>query len=142
MGGNRVDEDAREFFGAVIPIFKALTGILIAFFIVFLLVSLLPLMLRAAGSPAYASLPEVLKEFTRGLGTVMGGLLWAVFGLIIAFIVIWVFAAILPAFMKAKPWKYIKWRDEALETLRLRYAKGEITEQQYLEMKRTLEEET
>ncbi|MEM2963878.1 MAG: SHOCT domain-containing protein [Candidatus Bathyarchaeia archaeon] len=142
MAVRRINEDVREFFSAVIIILKVLAGIFIAFLAVLLLVYLLPLALRAAGSPAYISLPEALREFTRGLGTVMGGLLWAIFGVIIAIIVIWVIAAIFPVFMKAKPWRHIKWRDEALETLRLRYAKGEITEKRYLEMKRILEEET
>ena len=34
-------------------------------------------------------------------------------------------------------WRY---RDEALEILRARYARGEITKEQYLEMKKALEE--
>lgn len=35
------------------------------------------------------------------------------------------------------PWRY---RDEALETLRTKYARGEITKEQYLETKKVLEE--
>jgi len=37
-----------------------------------------------------------------------------------------------------RPWW--RYRDEALEILKARYARGEITKEQYLEMKKTLEE--
>jgi uncharacterized membrane protein len=70
----------------------------------------------------------------------MGGLLWAILGLVVAIFVLWALAMFLPPILKAKPWKQIKIVDEASATLRTRYAKGELTKEQYLEMKKTLED--
>ena len=41
--------------------------------------------------------------------------------------------------LERTPLRHFKSRDEAFEALKLRYAKGEITKEQFLEMKKTLE---
>jgi uncharacterized membrane protein len=46
----------------------------------------------------------------------------------------------LPAIAKVSPWKQIRNGDEALDTLKIRYAKGELTKEQYLDMKKTIED--
>ncbi|MBS7645325.1 MAG: SHOCT domain-containing protein [Candidatus Bathyarchaeia archaeon] len=134
------DEDLHGFYSALGGLLKALVGILIAFLAVFLFAYLLPVVLGVVKAPVLAPLSESLTGFARVFGAVLGGLLWAIFGLIIAVFVIWALATFIPAALKAKPWKYVKVRDEALEALRLRYAKGEISREEYLEAKRTLEE--
>jgi putative membrane protein len=135
------DEEFRGVYGALGGLFKALIGILIAFFAVFLFAYLLPIVLGVVGAPEFRPLSESLTGFARVFGAVMGGLLWAVFGLIIAVFVIWALSAFIPAALKAKPWRHVKVRDEALEALRLRYAKGEISKEEYLERRKLLEEE-
>jgi uncharacterized membrane protein len=132
--------EAREFYNALFGLLKALVGIVVAFFVIFLFIYLLPVMLRIVGQPEFRSVSELLVEFARAFGAVMGGLLWAILGLVVAIFVLWALAMFLPPILKAKPWKQIKIVDEASATLRTRYAKGELTKEQYLEMKKTLED--
>ena len=136
-----MENELRGLYGALGGLLKALIGILIAFFAIFIFAYLLPIVLRVVEAPELKPLSESVSGFARGFGAVIGGLLWAIFGLIVAVFVIWALATFVPAVLKAKPWKYIKTRDEALETLRLRYAKGEISKKEYLEIKKMLEEE-
>lgn len=69
----------------------------------------------------------------------LGALGSAIFGLIIAIIVILILVAIGLAILERTPSRHVTATDEALRTLKLRYAKGEITKEQFLEMKKTLE---
>lgn len=136
-----MDDEGREFYTVVGGLLKALAGLIVAFFVIALFVYTLPVILRSAGEPEIRVWAESIREFARGFGVVVGGLLWAIFALVIIILAIGTVAAFLPLIFKTKPWKYIKIRDEALESLRLRYAKGEITKEQYVEMKKVLEEE-
>jgi len=73
---------------------------------------------------------------------------WWFSGLLGAIIMFLVFAGLLLLISKLIFWGTWRahlrpswsYRDENLEILRSRYAKGEITKEQYLEMKKTLEE--
>jgi uncharacterized membrane protein len=136
-----MDDEGREFYTVVGGLLKALAGLIVAFFVIALFVYTLPVILRSAGEPEIRSWAESIREFARGFGAVVGGLLWAIFALVIIILIIGAVASFLPLIFKTKPWKYIKIRDDALESLRLRYAKGEITKEQYVEMKKVLEEE-
>ena len=66
-------------------------------------------------------------------------------GCLLAFFVFLVFLGIslLICRFLFRPWSYRRWgyghRDEALEVLKMRYVKGEITKEQYLEMRKDLE---
>jgi len=134
-------DERREFYSVLGGLLKTLAGLILAFFVITIFVYTLPVILRTAGEPEIKSWAESIREFARGFGAVLGGLLWAIFAIVIIILVIGAVAAFLPLIFKTKPWRYIKIRDEALDSLRLRYAKGEITKDQYLEMKKVLEEE-
>ena len=136
-----MDDEGREFYTVVGGLLKALAGLIAVFFVIALFVYTLPVILRSAGEPEIRVWAESIREYARGFGAVVGGLLWAIFALVIIILIIGAVAAFLPLIFKTKPWKYIKIRDEALESLRLRYAKGEITKEQYVEMKKVLEGE-
>jgi len=136
-----MDDEGRGFYTVVGGLLKALAGLIVAFFVIALFVYTLPVILRSAGEPEIRVWAESIREFARGFGAVVGGLLWAIFVLVIIILIIGAVASFLPLIFKTKPWKYIKIRDDALESLRLRYAKGEITKEQYVEMKKVLEEE-
>ena len=90
--------------------------------------------------PEIKSLGESFLEVAEVIRTVLGELLWVVFGVFAIVLVVWVVAFFLPTIVKISPWKQISNGDEALDTLRMRYAKGELTKEQYIEMKKTLEE--
>lgn len=82
-----------------------------------------------------------LKEVFNLLGTVAGGIVWATVGLIIAAMFIWFFSSIFPDIIqRVKSVTTLSKKDEAIETLRMRLAKGEITKEEYIEMKKLLEE--
>ncbi|MCX6658979.1 MAG: hypothetical protein NTX81_01170 [Candidatus Bathyarchaeota archaeon] len=134
--------EAHEFYEVLGSLLKALVGILIAFFAVFTFAYMFPLILRAMRTPGFETLSEAIRESARDFGGSLGSLVWAIFGLIIAIFVIWAFAIFLPALFKAKIFRQIKMGDDAFDTLRLRYVKGEITKDQYLEMKKILQEES
>jgi len=136
-----MDDEGRGFYTVVGGLLKALAGLIVAFFVIALFVYTLPVILRSAGEPEIRVWAESIREFARGFGAVVGGLLWAIFVLVIIILIIGAVASFLPLIFKTKPWKYIKIRDDALESLRLRYAKGEITKEQYVEMRKVLEEE-
>jgi len=136
-----MDDEGREFYTVVGGLLKALAGLIVAFFVIALFVYTLPVILRSAGEPEIRVWAESIREFARGFGAVVGGLLWAIFVLVIIILIIGAVASFLPLIFKTKPWKYIKIRDDALESLRLRYAQGEITKEQYVEMRKVLEEE-
>ncbi|HYB93084.1 MAG TPA: SHOCT domain-containing protein [archaeon] len=71
----------------------------------------------------------------------LGGLIIAVIFIIVFIVLLFLIASL--AFWgtrhahRRSSWGY---RDEALDILRTRYAKGEITKEQYLEMEKALEE--
>jgi len=136
-----MDDEGRGFYTVVGGLLKALAGLIVAFFVIALFVYTLPVILRSAGEPEIRVWAESIREFARGFGAVVGGLLWAIFALVIIILIIGAVASFLPLIFKTKPWKYIKIRDDALESLRLRYAQGEITKEQYVEMRKVLEEE-
>ena len=119
---------------------KALVGIIVAFFIIFLFAYLLPVILRIIDEPEIKSLVESFVEVAEGMGAVLGGLVWLVFAILAIVLVVWFVAAFLPAIIKFSPWKKIRNGDEALDTLKMRYAKGELTKKQYLDMKKTIED--
>jgi len=97
---------------------------------------------RALRTLGFETLSESIRESARDFGVSLGALVWAIFGLIIAIFVIWPFAMFLPALLKAKIFRQINMGDDAFDTLRLRYVKREITKDQYLEMKKILQEES
>jgi putative membrane protein len=69
---------------------------------------------------------------------VLGGLGPAIYGLIIVLVVVLILLVIGLAILERTPSTHLKARDEAFEALKLRYAKGEITKEQFQEMKKTL----
>jgi uncharacterized membrane protein len=85
------------------------------------------------------SVSESVKQAARSMMLGLGGLGSAIFGVIIALVVILVLMAIGLTILERTPSRLITPVDEALRTLKLRYAKGEITKEQFLEMKKTLE---
>jgi putative membrane protein len=85
------------------------------------------------------SLSGSLRQASRILITGLGGLGSAIFGSIIALVVVLILMAVGLAILERTPSKHFKARDEAFEALKLRYAKGEITKEQFQEMKKTLE---
>ena len=80
------------------------------------------------------------ESFSRAMSSLMEGFASIIAAFLLLALVVWLFSA-LPEITRWRPWRYVKLRDEALETLRLRYARGEITKEQYLEMRRVLQEE-
>ena len=70
-------------------------------------------------------------------------------GLLLSFFVVLVFVGISMLIFRLifRPWRHREWgyayhertHDEALELLRLRYAKGEVTKDQYEEMRKNLD---
>lgn len=60
-------------------------------------------------------------------------------GLIIAAALIWFFSSIFPDIIQRTKTITVK-KDEAVEVLRVRLAKGEITKEEFLEMKKLIEE--
>ena len=85
------------------------------------------------------SVGESVAQAARSIMLTLGGLGSAIFDLIIVLVVILVLMAIGLTILERTPSRHITPVDEALRTLKLRYAKGEITKEQFLEMKKTLE---
>lgn len=135
-----MNQNTSEFNDKLLGLLKALIGIIVAFFIIFLFAYLLPIILKIMYDPEIKSLGESFLEVAEVIRTVLGELLWVVFGVFAIVLVVWVVAFFLPTIVKISPWKQISNGDEALDTLRMRYAKGELTKEQYIEMKKTLEE--
>ena len=111
-------------------------GILLAMVALLGLAIIMPFFLRALLDSG--SVSESLRQASRSLIVGLRGLGSAIFGLIIALIVILILMAIGLAILERTPSRHFKARDEAFEALKLRYAKGEITKEQFLEMKKTL----
>ena len=132
-----MSDEMRGFYSAMGGLLRSLAGIIMALFAILVFALILPAALRVLREPD--SLGESVRQAAQALAGGLGGLVSAIFGLLTLIIVVWVFAALLPEVLKVRPWRHIKLGEEALDTLRLRYAKGEITKEQYLEMKKTLE---
>jgi uncharacterized membrane protein len=81
---------------------------------------------------------ESAVRSARSLVASIGSLGSAMFNLIIALVVILILLAVGLAVLERKPLSGVR-ADEAYAALRLRYVKGEITKEQYLEMKKTLD---
>jgi putative membrane protein len=135
-----LNQNTSEFNDKLLGLLKALIGIIVAFFIIFLFAYLLPVILKIMHEPEIKSLGESFLEVAEVMGSVLGDLIWVVFGVFVIVLVVWVVVFLLPAILKISTWKQIRSGDEALDTLRIRYAKGELTKEQYIEMKKTLEE--
>ena len=112
-------------------------GILLAMVTLLVLAIIMPFLLRALLESG--SVGESLRQGARSLMVGLGGLGSAIFGLIIALVAILILMAIGLAILERTPTRHQKTRDEAFEALKLRYAKGEITKEQFLETKKALE---
>jgi putative membrane protein len=119
---------------------KALVGIIVAFIIIFFFAYLLPVILRIIDEPEIQSLEESFVEVAERMVDILGGLLWLVFGVLVIVLVVWVIIAFLPGIVKFSPWKQIRNGEEALDILKIRYAKGELTKKQYLDMKKIVDD--
>ncbi|WP_455369748.1 SHOCT domain-containing protein [[Eubacterium] cellulosolvens] len=134
-----MNQNSQEFNDKLLGFLKALIGIMVAFFIIFLFAYLLPVILRIMNEPEIKSLGESFLELAEGMGAVLGGLVWLMLIILVIVFAVWFIAAFLPAIIKDSPWKKVR-NDEALNTLKIRYAKGELTKEQYLDMKKTIED--
>ena len=135
-----MNQNSLEFHDKLLGLLKALAGIIIAFFIIFLFAYFLPVIFRIMDEPKIKLLEEIFEKTAKGIGTVLSGLLWLVFGVIAIVLVIWFSVIFVPTILKDSPWKQVKNGDEALNILKIRYVKGELTKEQYLDMKKTLED--
>jgi uncharacterized membrane protein len=117
----------------------ALTGILLTAVTLLVLATIMPAFSRAWLQ--LGSVSESFREASRSMMVGLGDLGSAIFGLIFAIVVILILVGIGLAILESTPSRQHKPRDEALEALKLRYANGEITKQQFLEMKKTLTDE-
>jgi putative membrane protein len=113
-----------------------IVGILLATVALLVLAITVPFFFRVLVESG--SLSDSLRQASRSLIVGLGGLGSAIFGLIIALVIILILMAIGLAILERTPSTHFKARDEAFEALKLRYAKGEITKEQFLEMKKTL----
>jgi putative membrane protein len=113
-----------------------IVGILLSMIALLALVIVGPFFMRTLLESA--SLSGSLGQASRSLIVGLGSLGSAIFGLIFALVVVLILMGIGLAILERTPTSHFKARDEALEALKLRYAKGEITKEQFLEMKRTL----
>ena len=111
-------------------------GILLATVALLVLAIMMPFFLRALLESG--SVSQSLAQASRSLMAVLGGLGPAMYGLIIALVVVLILLVIGLAILERTPLTHFKPRDEAFEALKLRYAKGEITKEQFQEMKKTL----
>jgi putative membrane protein len=111
-------------------------GILLATVALLVLAIMMPFFLRALVESG--SVSQSLTQASRSLMVVLGGLSPAIYGLIIALVVVLILLGISLAILEGTPSTHYKSRDEAFEALKLRYAKGEITKEQFQEMKKTL----
>ena len=115
-------------------------GILLATVALLVLAIIMPFLSRALVDSG--SVSESIRQVARSLIVGLGGLGSAIFGLIIAIVVILILMSIGLAILERTPSRHVTAADEALKTLKLRYAKGEITKEQFLEMKKTLKAES
>jgi putative membrane protein len=116
-----------------------IVGIFLAMLALLALAIVMPFFLRTLLESTSAS--ESLSQASTSLMVGLGGLGSAIFGLIFGLVVVLVLMAIGLAILERTPTRHFKGRDEALEALKLRYAKGEITKEQFLEMKKTVSDE-
>lgn len=112
-------------------------GILLAMLALLGLGIIMPFLLRALLESG--SVSESIRQGARSMMVGLGALGSAIFTLIIAIVVILILMSIGLAILERTPSRHITPADDALRTLKLRYAKGEITKEQFLEMKKTLE---
>jgi uncharacterized membrane protein len=112
-------------------------GILLAMVALLILVIIMPFLLRALLESGSAS--GSVTEAARILMVGLGGLGSAIFNLIIAFVIALILMLVGLAILERRPSPHVTAVDESLTTLKLRYAKGEVTKEQFLEMKKTLE---
>jgi putative membrane protein len=111
-------------------------GILLATVALLAFAIIMPFFLRALLESG--SVSQSLTQASRSLMVVLGGLGPAIYGLIIVLVVVLILLVIGLAILERTPSTHLKARDEAFEALKLRYAKGEITKEQFQEMKKTL----
>ena len=133
----RMSDEYRALHGILRGLLWGVVGIITALFVLLFFAIALPVALRAFVESS--SLSESMREIARALAGSLGGIVSAVFILLVLAIIISVSASVLPLIPKVRPGKHVRAVDEALDTLKLRYAKGEITKEQFLEMKKTLE---
>jgi len=115
-----------------------IVGVLLAVIALLVLAVTLPFLLGELLETG--SVSESVRRGAQSLIQGLGSLGPAVFGLIIALVVILVLLCVGLAILERNPpLRLIQARDEAYEALKLRYVKGEITKEQFLEMKKTLE---
>jgi uncharacterized membrane protein len=112
-------------------------GILLAMVALLVLAIIMPFLLRALLESGSAS--ESVTQAARSLIVGLGGLGSAIFSLITAIVIILILMLVGLAILERTPSRHVTATDEALRTLKLRYAKGEITKEQFLEMRKTLE---
>ena len=112
-------------------------GILLAVIALLVLAVAMPFLL--SGLLESGVMSDGMRRLTQSMMTGLGSLGPAVFGLIIALVVILILMSVGLVIIERTPSKPIKAKDEAYETLKLRYAKGEITKEQFVEMRKTLE---
>ena len=113
-----------------------IVGILLATIALLVLAIVTPFLLRTFLESGLAT--DSVTQGARALLMSFGGLGSAIFGVIIALIVVLILMAIGLAVLERTPSRRVR-ADDAFVTLKLRYAKGEITKEQFLEMKKTLE---
>lgn len=112
-------------------------GILLAMVALLVLAFIMPFLLR--GLMESGSATESIIPSARSLMVGLGALGSAIFSLVIVIVIILILAAIALAILERTQSRHVTPADEALRALKLRYAKGEITKEQFLEMKKTLE---
>lgn len=116
-----------------------IVAILVAVLALLVFTIVVPVWLRGvlAASSSQNETVMVLVALSQERGLV--GLASLMFVLVIVVIFIGIIASIVIGVFGTKPLSQVKGADEASETLKLRYARGEITRAQFLEMKKTLE---
>lgn len=119
-----------------------IVAILVAVLALLVFSLVLPFMLRSLLSSALLQQNQsvvavALAAEIRNLA----GLASLMFILAIVVIFILIIVSIVLGVFKSKPLTQIRSTDEAMQTLKERYAKGEITRAQFLEMKSTLKNE-
>jgi len=117
-----------------------IVAILVAVLALLVFTIVVPVWLRGllAASSSQNETVMVLVALSQERGLV--GLASLMFVFVIVVIFIGIIASIVIGVFGTKPLSQVKGADEASETLKLRYAKGEITKAQFLEMKKTLEQ--
>jgi len=111
-------------------------GILLAMVALLAFAIMIPFLFRALIESG--SVGQSVGQAARSIMLGLGSLGSAIFNLIIALVVILVFMVIGLVILERTSSRHITPADEALRTLKLRYAKGEITKEQFQEMKKTL----